>query len=305
MAEIATQPSTQPHLDARRLGNNSISEDDAADVICILHPASKDAYRAIEIVARQCPQHILQNEGLEYLLDYDTSDQDASASTRPDLGSQESQGQDVDAQLPSKDAGEIGTQLPNKDGPIKKPGKSAKDIALRLSSKVHNPLLGFTFGRNPLKCDIPIATVGDDLMRISNAHFRIYINAGGILMCEDTSRNGTWVDAFELRAKSSDANIDARRTINTGTMITIIHDGPLDPMRFVVTIPERRGQEAAYTENLDKYRATLAELERQATIAAQAAATGNIMGPPAVRICIISGLISRLTRSSCLRVTSE
>ena len=285
MAETATQPSTQPLLDARRRGHNSISEDDAADVLCILHPCSQAAHRAVEIVVRQCPQHILQNEGLEYLLDYDTDDQNGAGSTRPDVGSQESQGHET--QLPTKEAGDVQTQLPKKDGPIAKPDPSAKDIALRLSSKVHNPLLGFTFGRNPLKCDIPIATMDDDLMKISNTHFRIYINASGILMCEDTSRNGTWVDSFELRAKSTERNVDPRRTIGTGTMISIVHDGKLEPMRFVIRIPPRQGQEAEYYENLDKYRATLAELERQATVAAQAAATGNIMGPPPVRIYAI------------------
>ena len=281
MAETATQPSTQPLLDARRRGHLSISDDDAADVLCILHPCSPAAHSAVEIVARQCPQHILQNEGLEYLLDYDTDDQDAGGSTRPDGGSQESQGQDVK------------TQLPAKDESITKPDSSTKDIALRLSSKVHNPLLGFTFGRNPVKCDIPISKMDDDdLMKISNTHFRIYINAGGILMCEDTSRNGTWVDNFELRAKSNDPDVDPRRTIGNATMISVIHHGRLEPMRFVVRIPDRHGQEAEYYENLDKYRATLAELERQATVAAQAAATGNIMGPPPVRIYIIFRLTS-------------
>ena len=290
MAETATQPSTQPLLDARRRGYNSISEDDAADVLCILHPSSDAALRAVEIVARQCPQHILQNEGLEHLLNYDTSDQDAAGSSRSDIGSQESQGQGVK------------TKSLNKDGPTAKPGAS-KDIALRISSKVHNPLLGFTFGRNPLRCDIPIAKVGDDLMRISNAHFRIYINASGILMCEDTSRNGTWVDGCELSAKSTDPDINPRRTIGPSSIIEISLD-KRTTMRFVVKIPPRHGQEAAYFENLDKYRATLAELERQAAVAAQAAATGNTMGPPPVCNCMIPRLISCLTYSSCSRLAS-
>ena len=287
MAEIATQPFTQP-----RRGHNSISDDDAADVLCILHPSSPAAHRAVELVLRQCPQHILQNEGLEYLLEYDTDDQGAAGSTRPDVGPQESQGQDVE------------TQLPDKKGPIPKPDSSTKDIALRLSSKVHNPLLGFTFGRNPLKCDIPIAPEHDDVSKISNAHFRIYINAGGILMCEDTSRNGTWVDTCELKAKPTDPSIDQRRTIEMGSIISIIQDGGQEPMRFVVRIPPRHGQEAEYLENLDKYRTTIAELERQAAIAAQAAATGNIMGAPPVRIHMISRLIPYLTSFSCLRLAS-
>lgn len=270
MEENPTQPSTQPHHDSRRQGNNSISEDDAADVICILHPCSRAAHQAVELVARQCPQHILQNEGLDHLLDYESDDQNSAEAerTRPDAGSQESQVIDGDTQDLTAEA----TTYPE---------TSTKDIALRLSSRVHNQSLGFTFGRNAQKCDIPIAAI--DELKISNAHFRIYINACGVLMCEDTSTNGTWVDQYPLMAKSDDLNIDCRRTLNPGSMIAVILRGAQEAVRFIVAIPPRDRQEAKYVERLTQYCDTITQLERQAAIAAQAAATGNVMAPPPVR----------------------
>ena len=36
--------------------------------------------------------------------------------------------------------------------------------------------------------------------KLSNVHFRIYLNQGGILMLEDTSSNGTFVDGTQLWA---------------------------------------------------------------------------------------------------------
>ena len=277
MEDNPTQPSTQPRNDSRRQGSNSISEDDAADVICILHPCSRAAHQAVELVAKQCPQHILQNEGLDHLLDYDSDDQGPSEAerTRPDAGSQESQVIDSDTQDLTTEATVY-------------PVTSTKDIALRLSSRVHNQSLGFTFGRNPQKCDIPIAAI--DELKISNAHFRIYINTCGVLMCEDTSTNGTWVDQFPLMASSDDPNIDCRRTLNPSSMIAVIPRGAQDAIRFIVAIPQRDRQEAKYVERLTKYRGTIAQLERQAALAAQAAATGNVMAPPPVRIEISSQL---------------
>lgn len=270
MEETATQPATQPQFDTRRDGNNSISEDDAADVICILHPSSKAAHQAVELVVKLCPQHILQNQGLEYLLEYDTDDQDPAGSTRPDAGSQDSQVEEDDTQELASEA-------------TTRPEAAAKDIALRLSSKVHNQCLGFTFGRNPQKCDIPIAAKNEH-MKLSNMHFRIYVNSSGSLMCEDTSTNGTWVDGFELRAKSNDPEFQARRTIVAGSMIWLFPNGPQEPIRFIVGIPPRDRQEALYGANLAQYRATVEQLERQATLAAQAAANGNAMPPPPVCI---------------------
>ncbi|KAI9783883.1 MAG: hypothetical protein M1816_001135 [Peltula sp. TS41687] len=59
-------PPTQPFDDPRRMGRNNsgLSERDLADIICILHPASSAAIQDVEMLAKDNPQHILQNEDL-------------------------------------------------------------------------------------------------------------------------------------------------------------------------------------------------------------------------------------------------
>ena len=242
MEEIATQPATQPQLDARRTGTYSMNENDESDVICILHPSSPAALQAIGLVVKQCPQHILQNEGLEKNIEYG-NDEKATPwlheRTRPDPGSQESPAEGINPEDSLND------DLFDEDPAA--PAASSKDIALRLSSMVRNACLGFTFGRNPSKCDIPLASKNEQ-MEISNSHFRIYINSGGILMLEDTSTNGTYVDGFELRAKSEDPKILSRRTLSQGSMIALAYHVPSDPIRFVVGIPTRHRHGDAYEE---------------------------------------------------------
>ena len=278
MEETATQPATQPHEGATR--PFSVREQDKTDVICILHPASRPAYRAVELVVRQCPQHILQNEGLEYLLNDDNDESEPAGSTRPDLGSQGSQD---DKEITEESMDEAGNHVNSsaKDEAGKPSRSSAKDIALRLSSRVRNICLGFTFGRSPLRCDIPIVS-GDEKSLISNSHFRIYVRPNGVLMVEDTSRNGTWVDDIELRAKSSNPSIDNRRSIVQGSVISI-PDGSNEAIRFLVGWPARYGHEVAYAKALEEYSAYIGEVERRAALAAQAEENGNMMPPP-VRI---------------------
>ncbi|RAL04614.1 serine/threonine-protein kinase [Aspergillus ibericus CBS 121593] len=64
----ATQESTQPCTDPRRMGynNSGLHDDDMTDIICILHPNSPAAHDAVAATARHRPQHILQREALEY-----------------------------------------------------------------------------------------------------------------------------------------------------------------------------------------------------------------------------------------------
>ncbi|PYH93924.1 kinase-like protein [Aspergillus ellipticus CBS 707.79] len=64
----ATQESTQPCTDPRRMGHNNsgLHEDDMTDIICILHPNSPAAHDAVAATARAAPQHILQRDELEY-----------------------------------------------------------------------------------------------------------------------------------------------------------------------------------------------------------------------------------------------
>ena len=139
----ATQESTQPCTDPRRMGygNSGLHEQDVSDIICILHPNSPAAHQAVAATAEMAPQHILQRHELEY--------------------------EDDD--------------------------KPALDVALRISSQVHDLALGFCFGRNRARCDVLLAP-DDNSKRISNMHFRIYVTGHWILMLQDTSTNGTIVD---------------------------------------------------------------------------------------------------------------
>ena len=124
-------------------------------------------------------------------------------------------------------------------------------IVLRLSADVKNPLQGFTFGRNASRCDI--CFTNDPHKRLSNIHFRIYLNEYGVLMLEDQSTNGTIVDGTLLRAKSRPRE-ETKRTLTSGTKIQILmHAEGLD-LEFLVRIPRREGEyERAYRENLISY----------------------------------------------------
>ncbi|PGH08859.1 CAMK protein kinase [Polytolypa hystricis UAMH7299] len=64
----ATQPSTQPYTDPRRRGlnNSGLHDEDVADIICILHPATVFANNAVSATARCNPQHVLLKDELEY-----------------------------------------------------------------------------------------------------------------------------------------------------------------------------------------------------------------------------------------------
>lgn len=65
----SSQPTqlTQPVEDPRRFGRNlsNVSEGDAVDVICLLHPTSTAAFDAVKANLVHGRQHILQNEDLE------------------------------------------------------------------------------------------------------------------------------------------------------------------------------------------------------------------------------------------------
>ncbi|KAE8350778.1 kinase-like domain-containing protein [Aspergillus coremiiformis] len=193
----ATQESTQPCTDPRRMGHNNsgLHEQDVSDIICILHPSSPAAHHAVAASAGSAPQHILQRDELVY---------EASA---------------------------------------------ALDIALRLSSDVHDLNAGFCFGRNKARCDLLLA--GDqNSKRISNQHFRIHLTEDGIIMLEDISTNGTIVDNCRLR-KSQKEN---SRMLTNGSVIQVMNgDQSSDEVRFVVRIPNREGFSMQYTENLLRY----------------------------------------------------
>lgn len=122
-------------------------------------------------------------------------------------------------------------------------------IALRFSAKVKLRSQGFTFGRNPGRCDICLKQDP----RLSNIHFRIYLNEHGVLMIEDSSTNGTIVDEVLLRYKPVN-QFPRKRTLNSGSKIKILLADNGNDLVFLVRVPRREGRHLAeYQRNLDVY----------------------------------------------------
>lgn len=229
MDDEATQPSTQQVLDPRRLGRNNsgLSEPDISDVLCILHPSSPAAFRVVKLAAQRSPQHVLQNQG---------------------LGSSMLDSQSVNAE--EQETFILGAGRPGDIVPT--------DLALRFSSKTVCPILGFTFGRNPNSCDIVFDI--DVVKRVSNLHFRIYVNPAGVVMLQDVSTNGTLVDGILLRAKDKDQ--PATRMLNPGSIIMILSPNENEVIKFILRIPSRDGHIADYSAKFQAYMQRLAEAEQ-------------------------------------------
>ncbi|TAQ83308.1 hypothetical protein B7494_g8371 [Chlorociboria aeruginascens] len=219
MEEEPTQPATQIVMDPRRLGKNNsgISDEDTADIFCILHPASPPAYRAAALIHKSNPRHTL-NIG-----------SDVKIRTRDDYEDYEPEF-DLEAQ-----------------------GLVSCDIALRLSANSKDPNLGFVFGRNKERCDFVIGSE-DEAKRVSNVHFRIYINEHGSIMLEDCSTNGTIVDGMVLSGKNKENGQDYRHTLEPATLIILKMLPPQESFKFIVRIPPRdEAAEDAYQQNLAAY----------------------------------------------------
>lgn len=126
---------------------------------------------------------------------------------------------------------------------------SSRDIAIRMSSSVHDMSLGFVFGRNPSKCDVLLSPEVAS-KHISNIHFRIFVNEGGILMLQDLSTNGTVVDDTRLWKR----NTQTTRMLVNGSVIIVASDNKHNrEVRFVVRIPSRDGFNLQYNQNLMAY----------------------------------------------------
>ncbi|KAE9963811.1 hypothetical protein BLS_008897 [Venturia inaequalis] len=224
--EEATQL-TQQVLDPRRLGRNNsgLSDADISDVLCILHPCSPAAFRIVASTAERRPQHVLQNS-MEASFD-DLTDS---------------------RQLEEQETFIVRNQV----------GDNAKDLALRLSSKTIQPILGFCFGRNPRSCDITIDV--DSVKRVSNLHFRIFVNQEGVLMLEDMSTNGTLVDTTHLKGKNSP--LAATRMLQNGSIIQISSSKPDESVKFIVRTPNRQGYELEFQRKLEHHVGQRLALER-------------------------------------------
>lgn len=128
---------------------------------------------------------------------------------------------------------------------------AAHAIILRLSTVPKNPSAGFAFGRNPGRCDVVFAN--DPLRRVSNIHFRIYVNEFGNVMIEDQSTNGTFVDSKLLAARAKQG-APSRWVLSSGSVINIfLHDEVRD-LTFRVRIPRREGAyEQVYQQRVEAY----------------------------------------------------
>ncbi|KAG0648048.1 Serine-kinase 1 [Hyphodiscus hymeniophilus] len=223
---------TQQVIDPRRLGqaNSGLNNEDLADIFCILHPSSLPAHKSAALIRELTPQHTI-------------STQDGVKIRERDSNSENEPG-----------TFELAAQ-----------GLTSCDIVLRLSAKLKNTSGGYLFGRNKQRCDFVLGR-DDEVKRVSNIHFRIYINEYGTIMLEDQSTNGTAVDGILLRAKDKENGRDYRHTLEQGSIIVLTMTPPEEDFRFIVRIPQRDEEsDMVYRQNLTNYfhRIQNANLERQ------------------------------------------
>jgi hypothetical protein len=208
-----------------------MDEEDLTDIFCILHPASHPAYKAMTLIHETTAQHTITA---------DRNDKVIQKAEGPYLA----EGQDTDTPDPEAQA------------------LFSCDIALRLSANLKSDIGGFHFGRNRARCDIVIGH-DDEIKRVSNVHFRIYINEYGVVMLEDQSTNGTVVDDILLRAKDKE-NGRSQHSLDNASIITLTMTPPEKPFRFIVRIPQRDDEaEAVFQRNLANYFVRLNRIQEE------------------------------------------
>ena len=243
-----TQQLTQDAVDPRRLGksNLGIDEEDEADLICILHPNTPKTYNVVKALADSNAQLVLQSPG----------QQNPQEGELTPLAQVHEHGGDFQAEEPTSTArsdghGQESLQADETTPAVQSIGP-AQDIALRFSSHVIDPSAGFVFGRNSMKCDVNLDP-SEDQKRFSNTHFRIYLNYNGVLMLEDMSTNGTIVDRQILGGKKNEPPQPKSMMLSTGSLIEILAPEAVNVLKFVVRIPSRANNAAAYEEKLHEY----------------------------------------------------
>ncbi|PNY27678.1 Serine/threonine-protein kinase RAD53 [Tolypocladium capitatum] len=195
---------TQTVLDPRRVGkqNSGFSDDDISDIICVLYPHSDSARQEIQRLAQENSPYIIgRGEADDVELDYELEDHASCFDSNPT-------------------------------------GHGNYAIILRLSAHVKNPAAGFAFGRNSARCDVVF--VNDPLRRVSNIHFRIYVNEYGNVMIEDQSTNGTFVDRQLLTSHSKGSSRPVTKwVLSSGSVIKIFLHSEIRDLTFRVRIPRR------------------------------------------------------------------
>ncbi|KAL5393805.1 hypothetical protein PMIN06_006788 [Paraphaeosphaeria minitans] len=205
-----TQP-TQQVLDPRRVGedNSGVGDYDSSDIILLLIAGSPAATKVVEQTALARDYHVLFHDMESYVSNIEEQE--------------------------TIIIGDDGT--PRGKMSVQPPA----DLALRFSSISHlkQKFSGFVFGRNAHMVDIVFGQ--DSGKRISNQHFRIYLNAEGLVMIEDLSTNGTRVDNTFL--KSKDHRAEKTRVLTSNSEIIIASSANDNEMiRFHVRIPPRSSQ---------------------------------------------------------------
>lgn len=224
-------------MDPRRLGHgdSGFNDEDLSDIFCILHPSSIPAHKATALIHADTPQHTINAE--------------RNVKIREKI------------EGPHLEHSDIGTF------DLAEQGIHSCDLALRLSANLKSPADGgFLFGRNKARCDIVVGQ-DDEVKRVSNIHFRIYINEYGVLMIEDQSTNGTMVDGDLLRAKDKENGLRHQHTLQLGSIIILTMTPPEEDFRFIVRIPQRDdAAETAFQVNLTNYfhRQNQAQAEKKA-----------------------------------------
>ncbi|KAF5669231.1 serine threonine kinase [Fusarium heterosporum] len=213
---------TQNVLDPRRVGkqNSGFSDEDISDIICVLYPHSDSARIELERLESEHSPHI--------------------------IGKNEADGVEPDYALEDQ----AGRFLANPSS------NGSHAIILRLSSKLKNPAAGFVFGRNPMRCDVVF--VNDPFKRVSNIHFRIYVNEYGTVMIEDQSTNGTIVDdhvlTFNPHAKGRSDPPITRWVLSSGSIIKVYLHHEARDLTFRVRIPRRDNEyDLAYTDKVEDF----------------------------------------------------
>ncbi|KAK0107536.1 hypothetical protein ONS96_003343 [Cadophora gregata f. sp. sojae] len=239
-----TQPATQLVTDPRRLGQpgSGLSNDQLSDIFCILHPATLPACRAAALIHEEAPENTIATDHHVKIREKSSSEDVINSSQ------------------------------------LAEDGLESCDIILRLSANLKDPMGGFQFGRNATRCDFVIGK-NEVSRRISNIHFRIYINEYGIIMLEDQSTNGTAIDGTLLRGKEKENGHKFRHTLSQGAVITLTMTPPEEDYRFVVRIPYREGDiEDKYQQNLTVFFLKMNNL--RARHAARIAAGGGARRDP-------------------------
>ncbi|KAM5355770.1 hypothetical protein ACJ41O_002416 [Fusarium nematophilum] len=213
---------TQNVLDPRRVGkqNSGFSDEDISDILCVLYPHSDSARLELQRLVDEDSHHIIT--------------QDQADVVEPDYASEDHAGRFL--------------ANPTTTG--------SHAIILRLSARLKNPTAGFVFGRNPVRCDVVFAN--DPLKRVSNIHFRIYVNEYGTVMIEDQSTNGTIVDgnllASHPNAKGRSDPPLTKWVLSSGSIIKVYLHQEARDLTFRVRIPRRDNEyDQAYTDKVDDF----------------------------------------------------